>query len=211
VSNCVSPFLHTPTKMFHGNIALLVIDFQKDFDVGAPIECANIRKSCENSLRIINAARDKGIPVIFTQEYHRSPRWFGYLDFGREVDGQDPVHTIIGTEGYELMDQLLPLEPTDYLVQKPRCSAFFDTDLDLILRSHGIETLIIIGVCTNIGVHYTFIDAHQKDYRVRVIEDCVAGTSEYAHEAALSQIEYLQAGAVVKSDKMIDALKEYEK
>src|SRR5699024_9237199 len=149
----IRPYADMKPKTIHGKAALIVIDFQNDFDVDQPIECVGIRETLDNTLPVIDSARSAGIPVIFTQEYHRDPKYFGYLDFGRETDGQDPVHTVLGTKGYDLMDQLLPLEPTDYVMPKPRYNCFIGTDLDLILRSHGIETLIITGVCTNICVH----------------------------------------------------------
>ncbi len=199
---------HTPTPdVIYGNAALLVIDFQNDFILsGAPIECAGGRLALENSIPIIELARQKKIPVIFTQEFHRDPKVFGPYDFGRELDGKDPVHTVRGTKGYDLVDELLPFGPGDYLIEKPRYSTFIGTDLDLILRSHQTDTLIITGVCTNICVHYNFVDAHQRDYRVRVVEECVAGTSWEAHQAALTQMNYLQYGGVQKRADMMAAL-----
>lgn len=201
--------LNRDIQTIEGKAALIVIDLQNDFiDCGAPIECANVKKALQNCKVMIAKAREVGIPVIFTQEFHRDPEVFGYLDFGRECDGTDPVHTVLGTKGFELSEELLPLAPNDYVLLKPRYSCFIGTDLDLILRSHKIDTLIITGVCTNICVHYTFIDAHQKDYFVRVVEECVAGTSDSAHEAALTQMNYLQGQCVQSLDTMLKALEE---
>lgn len=190
-----------------GNPALIVIDFQNDFiRSGAPIECEGGKDAVTNTIPLIYKAREVGIPVIFTQEYHRNPEVYGYHDFGRECDGVDPIHTVRGTPGFELVDELSPLAEDDYLIEKPRYSAFFGTDLDLILRSHKVDTLIITGVCTNICVHYTAVDAHQRDYFVRVVKECVAGTSPEAHEAALVQIHYLQFGGVQKLEDILEAL-----
>ncbi len=195
------------SEVIYGKAALLVIDFQNDFILsGAPIECTDGRKALENSIPLIELARNKGVPVIFTQEFHRDPKVYGPYDFGRELDGEDPIHTVRNTDGYKLVDELLPLSPRDYVLEKPRYSTFIGTDLDLILRSHNVETIIIAGVCTNICVHYNFIDAHQRDYRVRVVEECVAGTSLEAHEAALTQISYLQYGGVQKCADIMSAL-----
>lgn len=193
-----------------GNPALIVIDYQKDFiEEGSPIECYGARTALMNTIPVIEKAREAGIPVIFTQEYHRNPENFGLYDLGREADGEDPLHTVLGTRGYELADELLPLDPTDYVMPKPRYSCFIGTDLDLILRSRDIDTLIITGVCTNICVHYTFIDAHQKDYWVRVVGDCVAAPDPELHEGALKQMKYLQAETIQSSEAIMKALDEY--
>lgn len=195
-----------------GNPALIVIDYQNDFlDPGSPIECVGAVAALRNSLPVIDKARAIGIPVIFTQEYHRDPEFFGLKDLGREADGEDPLHTVLGTRGFELSDMLLPLKKTDYVLPKPRYSCFFATDLDLILRSHKIDTLIITGVCTNICVHYTFIDAHQKDYWVRIPEDCVAAPNLNAHAAALRQMKYLQAESIQNAESIILALDAYNR
>lgn len=195
-----------------GNPALIVIDYQKDF-VGdeAPVECLGAIDALRNSIPVIEKAREVGIPVIFTQEYHRDPEYFGTYDFGREIDGQDPIHTVLGSRGFELHDELLPLAKTDYVMYKPRYSCFIGTDLDLILRSRNIDTLIITGVCTNICVHYTFIDAHQLDYWVRIPEDCVAAPTCSLHKGALEQMKYLQDESIQTADSIIKALDEYAK
>ena len=195
-----------------GNPALIVIDYQNDFlDPGSPIECVGAVTALKNSIPVIEKAHEIGIPVIFTQEYHRDPEIFGLLDMGREADGEDPLHTVIGTRGFELSDMLLPLKKSDYVMRKPRYSCFFATDLDMVLRSHKIDTLIITGVCTNICVHYTFIDAHQRDYWVRIPEDCVAAPSMESHEAALRQMRYLQAESIQSAETIINALDEYNR
>lgn len=194
-----------------GNPALIVIDYQNDFlDKDSPIECVGARQALKNTIPVIEKAREVGIPVIFTQEYHRDPEYFGYYDLGREADGQDPLHTVLGTRGFELSDELLPLAKTDYVMHKPRYSSFIGTDLDLILRSRKVDTLIITGVCTNICVHYTFIDAHQKDYWVRVPEDCVAAPLLAAHDAAIAQMKYLQEESIQTGDSIIEALEHYK-
>ncbi len=203
---------NTPSKQgtIVGKPALIVIDYQNDFlDEGSPVECVGAVQALRNTKPVIEKAREAGIPVIFTQEYHRDPEVFGLYDLGREADGEDPLHTVLGTRGFELSDELLPLAPNDYVMPKPRYSSFIGTDLDLILRSHKIDTLIITGVCTNICVHYTFIDAHQADYWVRIPEDCVAAPNVKAHEAAIRQMRYLQAESIQTAESIINALQEY--
>ena len=101
---------------------------------------------------------------------------------------------------------MLGFRAGDYLIQKRRYSAFYGTDLEILLRGLKVDTLILTGGLTDVCVHYTFVDAHQGDYFCRVIEDCVAGSSIEAHDAALRAMEYLQTGAVRQIDVILDCL-----
>ena len=139
----------------------------------------------------IDTAHEVGIPVIFIQEIHRPDG----IDFGRELDGNEGVHCLQGDPGTDVAKEEMGFRDDDYLVPKRRYSAFFGTDFEILLRGLKIDTLLLCGGLTDVCVHYTFVDAHQSDYFCRVIEDCVAGSSLEAHEAALRAMEYLQNGA----------------
>jgi nicotinamidase-related amidase len=95
---------------------------------------------------------------------------------------------------------------TDYLIKKRRYSAFFGTDFEILLKGLKIDTLLLCGGLTDVCVHYTFVDGHQSDYFCRVIEDCVAGSSEDAHESALRAMEYLQTGARCSLEAVLSAM-----
>ena len=68
---------------------------------------------------------------------------------------------------------------------------------------------MLIGGHTDVCVHYTFVDGHQHDYFVRVVEDVVAGSSIEAHDAALNAMEYLQTGARRTSDEIMAAFRDW--
>jgi nicotinamidase-related amidase len=87
---------------------------------------------------------------------------------------------------------------------KRRYSCFFGTELEILLKGLRVQTLILIGGLTDVCVHYTFADAHQHDYYTRVVEDCVGGSSEAAHDGALAAMEYLQAGARRTTAEILD-------
>ena len=78
-----------------------------------------------------------------------------------------------------------------------------------MLRALKVDTLLLCGGLTDVCVHYTFVDAHQSDYFCRVIEDCVAGSSEDAHEYSLRAMEYLQSGARRSLPEVIEAMDSY--
>ena len=197
-------------EMIEGKAAILVIDVQYDFiNEDGAIPCVGGRDMVPRINRLTDAGRKAGIPVIFTQEFHRKEK----IDFGRELDGAESYHCMEGTEGVEIVKEL-KIEQGDYVIKKPRYSAFLKTDLELLLNGLGVmpgDTLIIVGDATNVCVHYTSAEAHQLDYRIRVVEECCAGTSLEEHEASLTAIEYLQAGGRVKLEAMLDAIARYKK
>ena len=99
--------------------------------------------------------------------------------------------------------------PGDYVVPKRRYSAFFGTDLEILLKGLKTDTLLLCGGLTDVCVHYTYVDGHQSDYHCRVVEDCVAGSSLEAHDAALRAMAYLQSGSVVSLDAARAAMQAY--
>lgn len=173
--------------------ALLVIDPQVDFVTIAHEGTAET--ALRVIVRLVAAARAGGTPVVFTEEIHRPQ----LVDFGRELDGDEPVHCIEGTSGAELVADLRP-QPGEWVIRKRRYSAFFATDLDLLLRGLGVSTIVACGLLTDVCVHYTCVDAHQLDYHVHVVPEATAGSSIAAARAAVDAIAYLQAAAVLELD-----------
>lgn len=89
----------------------------------------------------------------------------------------------------EIMPAVAPLEHEPVVVKK-RYSGFYMTDLELVLKSFGIETIFLMGVNTNNCCLHTFFDAHARDYRVILLEDaCGSMNGQAYHEAAVKQIE----------------------
>lgn len=156
----------------------------------------------ERTVTMVEAAREVGIPVIFVQERHSRT----LADFGRELDGEEAVHCVEDDPDTALVERLMPL-PDEYHVPKRRYSAFFGTDFEILLRGLGAQTLVLCGALTDVCVHYTFVDAHQHDYHVRVAADAVGGSSQEAHDASLRAMEYLQTGALTDSATITDAFR----
>lgn len=204
-------------ELIAGRPALLVIDMQHDFlDQGAPLEAAGGRDIIPAVARTVAAARQAGVPVIFTQEAHRP----GRVDSGREADPgtgsayyhQDaagmmplPEHCVEGTRGIEIADGV-GYQAGDLRIVKRRYSCFLGTDLDLLLRGLAVQTLLLTGVDSNVCVLWTTGDGFQLDYHVRVIEDCTAGTTQEEHEAALLILRALTMGRPIYSAEVIAAL-----
>lgn len=194
-------------SLIEGRPALVVIDiqagtFRDDSDVRAIDHMPGYKEKLLTARLLIDKAREKNVPVIFIQEVHRPD----LVDFGRELDGNEDVHCLGDNPNTEIAVKEMGFRPSDYLIRKRRYSAFFGTDFEILLRGLKVETLLLCGGLTDVCVHYTFVDGHQSDYFCRVVEDCVAGSSVEAHEAALRAMEYLQAGARRSLDDVLLAM-----
>ena len=196
--------------LIEGRPALIVIDIQAgtftdQSEVRAIDHMPDYAARMAQSRLAIDKARERNIPVIFIQEVHRPD----LVDFGRELDGDEDIHCLEDNPKTAIAVEQLDFRPDDYLIKKRRYSAFFGTDFEILLRGLKVDTLLLCGGLTNVCVHYTFVDGHQSDYFCRVIEDCVAGSSEEAHDAALQAMEYLQKGARRSLDEVLEAMETY--
>jgi nicotinamidase-related amidase len=99
-----------------------------------------------------------------------------------------PPHAIHGTKGATIIPQLAPA-PGDAVIPKRRYSGFFGTDLDITLREKDVDTLRLVGDCTNICVLYTAADARNLGYAVEVVRDGVTSFDLEAHRDALRELE----------------------
>jgi nicotinamidase-related amidase len=191
-------------ELIVGNPVLLVIDIQRDWAL--PVAKAGINRMVGyvvvvgRAERLVGSARTTGVPIVFFQEAHRRSG----VDFGRELDGDEGPHCLEGELGTELWPTLVP-QPDEYHIVKRRYSGFFGTELTILLQGLHADTLVLIGALTDVCVHYTFVDAHQHDYHTRVVDDCVIGSSESRHLAALDAMEYLQSGARCTTEQAIEA------
>ena len=196
--------------LIEGRAALIVIDIQAStfIDDSAVRSIDNMPGYKDRMLKArgaIDGARAANIPVIFIQEVHHP----SMVDFGRELDGDEDVHCLEDNPNTALAVEEMGVRADDYHVRKRRYSAFFGTDLEILLKGLGVNTLIMVGGLTDVCVHYTFVDGHQSDYFCRVIEDCIAGSGIDAHHASLRAMEYLQTGAIRSLDEVLGAMKEY--
>lgn len=196
-------------QLIEGRPALIVIDIQASTFIEQEVRAIDHMPGYAHRMATARIAIDKAracdIPVIFFQEVHRRD----LVDFGRELDGSEDVHCLEGDPKTEVAAEQLGFLPTDYLIRKRRYSAFFGTDFEILLRGLGVDTLLLCGGLTDVCVHSSFVDAHQSDYFCRVIEACVAGSSEDAHEYALRAMEYLQTGARRSLDEVVEAMEAY--
>src|SRR5699024_10507912 len=115
-----------------------------------------------------------------------------------------PPHNIAGTAGRDLYGKLESIyqENRDkahvYYMDKTRYSAFAGTDLEIKLRERGIDTVLIAGVCTDICVLHTSVDAYNKGINIVIAEDLVASFNQAGHDWALTHFENTLNATIVK-------------
>lgn len=194
-----------------GNPVIVVVDIfesdfseEREFSCGIPSMPGN-KERMQKAAELVKTGRKCGIPIVVIHEVHRKDG----IDFGRELDGSEDEHCIEDPDNPQLPIKGIGMTEKDYVVYKRRYSAFFGTDLEILLKGLKADTLIFVGGMTDICVQYTFCDGHQHDYYCRVVEDCVSGSSMEAHTAALNAMEYLQTGSVQSSDDMISLFMQF--
>lgn len=159
--------------------AILVVDMLNDFVYGA-LTCERGKAIVPATAKLLNAAREKGVPVIFCNDAH-------IKDIDRELALWGD-HAIAGTPGAEVIPELC-LSERDYVVPKRRYSGFFQTDLDILLRELGVKTLVMTGLHTHMCVRHTSADAYSLGYDVVVAKEA---TDSFTEEDYISGLAYLK-------------------
>ena len=180
--------------------ALLLMDFQTDvvpmFERAAP--------ALAHAAELAATARAAGLPVIYVTVGFRP----GYP----EISPRNPIFTtvaqagrfVVGTPGAEVAAGLRPAAG-DVVVVKHRVSAFAGTDLEIVLRAKGIETLILSGVATSGVVLSTLRQAADADYRAIVVEDACADRDDEVHRVLTGKVFPRQA-TVTTTAEVVAAL-----
>ena len=148
--------------------------------------------------RLLVEGRNKEIPIVYVNDSHRTG-----LRQDREFKKR-AEHCIEGTWGAEVIEELSP-QQNDFIIEKSRFSGFYETDLNLTLKDLNIDTVVVVGVVTNICVRSTIHDAFFRGYQVIVPEDCVMATGEREQESSLYDIQ-THFGEVTASERIIELI-----
>jgi nicotinamidase-related amidase len=172
--------------------ALVLIEYQNDFTSeggvlhGAVSEVMDKTGMMANTLEVVDAARAAGAtvmhaPITFAEGYNElSSHPYGILK--GVVDGKAFIK---GSWGAAIVDELAPADGDIVIEGKRGLDTFASTNLDFILRSKGITTIVLGGFLTNCCVESTMRSGYENGYKVITLNDCVAGTSTEEHENAL--------------------------
>ncbi len=176
--------------------AVVVVDMLNDFVHGA-LKCERARQILEPLGRLLDGARNAGVPVIFSNDAHVP-----------EVDHEFSIwgpHAIAGTPGAQVIPELGP-KPGDYQVPKRRYSGFYGTDLEMLLRELGVDTVILTGLHTNICVRHTAADAFYRGYRIVVPTDGVQAFTEEDHKSGLEYLKQVYGAQLIPVSEVLERL-----
>ena len=181
----IAPFNQHEMRLDAGRSALLIIDMQEFFlDPGSPTFTCGGPAILPTLREMIDAFRRSGRPVIFTKHVHHPDN----LDSGIMGVWWKGM-CVEGSPESEIHRDVAPL-PGEKVVPKHRYSAFYGTDLEIVLRCLKIEDLVIGGIMTNLCCESTARDAYFRDFRVFIPADGTASINEEMHCASLLNLAY---------------------
>jgi len=183
--------------MQENRAALVVIDMENAFiSEESPLCIKQAAASVPACGRVIEKARERKIPVFFVNRIYRKngsdvefTRYESWANGGRYLA---PGST--GPLSIDVPEEFKPMAG-DYTIIKPRFSAFFQTELDLILRRLGVRTVFLIGTTTPNCIRTTCYDGLSLEYNIVVIEDCCSSNTEEIQRVNMEDMQ--RAGAVV--------------
>ncbi|HLH90034.1 MAG TPA: isochorismatase family cysteine hydrolase [Xanthobacteraceae bacterium] len=211
----------SPLEIDLARSALVIIDMQRDFlepgGFGAALgnDVTRLQPAVAPCRTVLEAARMQGMLVIHTREGHRpdltdAPRFkVERGDPALRIGAPGPMGRILvrGEPGHDIIAELNP-QPGEPVIDKPGKGAFYQTDLDLMLRNRGIDTLLVCGVTTEVCVNTTVRQANDRGYRCIVLADCCASYFPEFHAAGLAMIKAQGGifGSVSWSQALLEAL-----
>jgi nicotinamidase-related amidase len=205
--------------------ALIIIDMQRDFlepgGFGAALgnDVSQLQAAVGPCQETLGAAREIGMLVIHTREGHRPdltdapPHKVERGDPSTRIGAPGPMGRILvrGEAGHDIIPELYPLA-SEPVIDKPGKGAFYQTDLELMLRNRGIDTLFVCGVTTEVCVNTTVREANDRGFRCIVLSDCCASYFPKFHEAGLAMIKAQGGifGSVTGSKSLLASLQARE-
>lgn len=187
-----------PTK---DKIALLVIDMQDFFlEPSSPTFTCGGLAIVQNIKKLITFFRENNMPVIYTQHVHHPDK----IDAGIMGWWWEGM-CVEGSPESKIYKELEPRK-NEKIIQKHRYSAFYNTDLETILRCQHIEELVITGIMTNMCCESTARDAYYRDYKIFFLADATGSINEDMHLASLMNLAFGFA-YVCNTDYIINNIK----
>jgi biuret amidohydrolase len=220
-----SKFPGTQADMFDAaRTALLVIDMQRDFldprgyAARAGVDVARLRGVIAPVQTLLAMARGIGMRIIFTCEGHRpdlsdcpAGKLLRSRAAGAEIGSCGPLGRLLvrGEHGHDMIDEMR-VAAEDTVIDKPGYSAFHQTDLDHILRTGNISTLLVCGVTTEVCVHSSVRSAIDHGYQCITVSDACASSEPHLQQPALDMlgVEGGIFGAVLDSQSLVASLQE---
>jgi nicotinamidase-related amidase len=182
--------------------ALVVIDMQRGV-VSLPCAPHSTEQTLANTVRLADAFRDAGAFVVLVNVDSKDGK-----DMLRPITDEQPNQAMRERpkDWAHIVPELGP-KPSDHLVTKHQWGAFFGTDLDLQLRRRGIDTIVMCGIATNIGVETTAREAFQHGYQQVFAEDAMTALSAEQHDHSCKYI-FPRIGRIRSTEEICGALRQ---
>lgn len=174
--------------------AIIVVDMLNDFVTGA-LKCDRGLAIVPKTAKLLDAARKNNIPVIFSNDAHIKG-----IDHELKLWGD---HAIAGTKGAEVIPELNLCEK-DFVVPKRRYSGFFRTDLELLLKELGVDTLIMTGLHTHMCVRHTSADAYCLGYNIIAASDATDSFTKEDYESGIDYLKAVYGAEIYTVDELIE-------
>lgn len=187
--------------------ALIMIDMQRGFlDESSPCYIAGARATVPACARVAEFCRELSVPVFFvTRLYRENGSDVEHCRFASWLNGGKPISPGCGESISAAAPAELEPKAGDYQILKPRFSAFFGTELDLILRRLGIRTLLLAGTTTPNCIRSTCYDGLSLDYNIAVLSDCTSSATEEIQRSNLRDMENIGAQILTSAELMSGA------
>ena len=189
--------------------ALLVIDMQNGFlNAASPLFIDGAPETVPACTKVIAGCRDRGIPVFFvTRAYRADGSNVEHTRRDAWLKGGKPLSPGCAEEISAEMPEEFGGSPKDYHIVKPRYSAFFSTETDLILRRLGIRHVVLTGTTTPNCIRTSCYDAISLDYEVTVLSDCTSSRTPEIQESNLRDMANIGA-EILDSEAFLNRIAE---
>jgi nicotinamidase-related amidase len=167
--------------------ALLIIDMQNDFVLDdKPLKVAGASAVIPKIQSVLAAFRQRNLPVFHILRVHRPDG--SDVEIIRQDLFRNQPFAVAGTHGAAVIDELAPMEG-EYVLTKTRMSAFIGTELDLMLRTLGVTTLVVCGIQTPNCIRTTVFDAIAYNYPVVLVGDATGAATGEVHLANVRDMQ----------------------
>jgi nicotinamidase-related amidase len=211
----------SPVAVDLDRAALVIIDMQRDFlepgGFGEALgnDVSRLQVAVDPLKEVLAAARKQGMLVIHTREGHRPdlsdapPHKVLRGDPSTRIGAAGPMGRILvrGEPGHDIIPELYPVDG-EPVIDKPGKGAFYQTDLELMLKNRGVDTLFVCGVTTEVCVNTTVREANDRGFRCIVLSDCCGSYFPEFHAAGLAMIKAQGGifGSVTGSKSLLNSI-----